>query len=106
MTSQKSSPANNRRAFSPFLYTFSRAFSENFIFPLLNAVFLSVFVVIIPAAYTFSSSQNPEITAILESGKTIGDLYRYVVTMDESIMAYFIILGVCLSSTLTVASSR
>ena len=101
MTSQKSSLRSEHRAFSPFLYTFSRAFSENFIFPLLNAVFLSVFVVIIPAAYTFSSSQNPEITAILESGKTIGDLYRYVVTIDESIMAYFIILGVCLFSGLT-----
>ena len=98
MTSQKSSPRSDRRAFSPFLYTFSRAFSENFIFPLLNAIFLSIFVVIIPAAYTFSSAQNPDIAAALESGKSIGDLYRYVVTINESIMAYFIILGVCLFS--------
>ncbi len=104
MTSQKSSPISDRRTFSPFMYTFSRALSEGFIFPLLNAVYLSIFVVILPAAFTFSPSKNPDVAALLEEGQSIGELYRYVITataIDEPIIAYLIILGVCLFSALT-----
>ena len=101
MTSQKSSPRSERRAFSPFMHTFTRSFSENSIIPLLNALFLSIFVVIIPAAFTFSGSKNPEIASFLEAGKSIKDVYRYVITIDEPVISYFIILGVFLFSVLT-----
>lgn len=53
----KSSPRSDRRAFSPFLYTFSRAFSENFIFPLLNMLGIAIFTIILPVTEAIPNIQ-------------------------------------------------
>ena len=98
MTSQKSSPrSNNRRAFSPFLYSFYRALAENFIFPLLNAFGIALFTIILPFAEAIPNIQ----LVASEEGKMLKELYRYVILPDAEVVSYFLMLAVCLFSSLT-----
>ncbi len=98
MTSQKSSPISDRRAFSPFMYTFSRALSEGFIFPLLNLLWIAFLLpvqtllgVLLPAV----QSADPDAPALTEQ-------YKYVLMADTGgTLSIFLILGVCLFSGLT-----
>ena len=97
MTSQKSSPANSRRAFSPFMYTFSRAFAENFIFPLLNMLGIAAFTVI-----TLVAEAIPNIQMMAAADKkTLPELYRYLILPGDEFFSYFLMLVVCLCSALT-----
>ncbi len=98
MTSQKSSPANNRRAFSPFLYTFSRAFSENFIFPLLNLLWI---IFIVPVQ-TLTGVFLPALSDTSPDAPALTEQFKYVVLSDTGgTLSAFLILGVCLFSGLT-----
>ncbi len=97
MTSQKSSPRSDRRAFSPFLYTFSRAFSENFIFPLLNMLGIALFTIILPVTEAIPNIQ----LIAAEEEKTLRELYRYILLPDAEVFSYFLMLAVCLFSGLT-----
>lgn len=97
MTSQKSSPRSDRRAFSPFLYTFSRAFSENFIFPLLNMLGIAIFTIILPVT---EAIPNVQLIAA-EEEKALTELYRYIILPGAEVTSYFLMLVVCLFSALT-----
>ena len=98
MTSQKSSPRSDRRAFSPFLYTFSRAFSENFIFPLLNAAWITFMVPVM----TLTTLILPMLHDTTQDSPKLADQFKYILLSDSSsTMSMFLILGVCLFSGLT-----
>lgn len=94
MTTQKSSQSRNSRAFSPFFFTFSHAFSENFIFPLLNTLWITLFIGVMPAFLAFSPSGNPDLAQAIESGKSARDLYRFFILPEAGIFSYFMVLGV------------
>ena len=98
MTSQKSSPRSEHRAFSPFLYTFSRAFSENFIFPLLNAIWIA-FMVPVMSLITLIL---PILRNTAQDAPKLTEQFKYILLSDSSsTMSIFLILGVCLFSGLT-----
>ena len=98
MTSQKSSPRSDRRAFSPFLYTFSRAFSENFIFPLLNAIWIAFMVPVL----TITTLILPVLHDTTQDAPKLTEQFKYILLSDSSsTMSIFLILGVCLFSGLT-----
>ena len=98
MTSQKSSPRSDRRAFSPFLYTFSRAFSENFIFPLLNAAWIAFMVPVM----TLTTLILPALRSTAQDMPKLTDQFKYILLADSSsTTSMFLILGVCLFSGLT-----
>ena len=97
MTSQKSSPANSRRAFSPFMYTFSHAFAENLVMPLLNALWIGLIVPLL----TFLTLFQPAMSNTEQDAPKLAEQFKYVLITDSSTFGTLLILGVCLFSALT-----
>ena len=99
MTSQKSSPrSNNRRAFSPFLYSFYRALAENIPMPLGNLLWITLMVPVFTVLMAFSPLAE---SASAPDALPLNEQIKYIVLAQPDMTAVFLILGTCLFSGLT-----